>query len=86
MRSDLYRKYHEELDKEVDDHKTSLVHYEINLDSGGDVHKDEYSKFLNDQIKKPCEKSECACKHLEYKMLRKGDDKSCWYASENRNH
>lgn len=76
MRSDLYRKYHEELDKEVDGHNTSLVHFEINLDSGGDVHKDyEYSKFLKDQIKKPCEKSECACKHLEYKMLREGDDK-----------
>lgn len=76
IRSDLYRKYHEELDKEVDGHNTSLVQFEINLDSGGDVQKDyEYSKFLKDQIKKPCEKSECACKHLEYKMLRKGDDK-----------
>lgn len=73
MRSDLYRKYHHELD--VDD-KTSLVQYEINLDSGGNVHKDdEYCRFVNDQIKKPCENSECACKRLDYKMLRKGGDK-----------
>lgn len=76
MRSDLYKKYHEELDKEFDDQKTSLLHNEIILDSGGDFHNDnEYVRFLNDHIVKPCEKSDCACKRLEYEMLRKGKDR-----------
>lgn len=77
MRSDLNKKYHQELVKEVYDKKTSLVDFEICLDSGGDVHKDdEYIRFLNDQVIKPCKKSDCACKRLEYDMLRKGTDKA----------
>lgn len=76
MRSDLNKKYHQILDKEVDDQITSFVHYEIYLDSGGDAHKDdEYINFFNDRITNPCKKSECACKRLEYEMLCKGDDK-----------
>lgn len=52
MRSDLYKKYHQELNK-ADDPKTSLFHYEINLDSGADVCKDkEYSKHFNQKITK----------------------------------
>lgn len=75
MRSDLDRKYHQELDAEVDDQNISLVHYEINLDGCTDIRKDcEYDLFLHDQIIKPCEISDCACKCLIYKMLRKGTD------------
>lgn len=37
MRSDLNRKYHQELDAEVDDQNISLVHYEINLDGCTDI-------------------------------------------------
>lgn len=37
MRSDPSKNYHQELDEEVD---ASLVQYEINLDSGADIHKD----------------------------------------------
>lgn len=53
MRSDLNKKYYQELNAELDDQNTSLVHYEINLDSGSDVCKDkEYISFLNTNIKK----------------------------------
>lgn len=76
MRSDLKQKYHEELDDEVDDRYTSLVHYEINLDSGGDVHKDkEYVRYINNHIKNVCKTSDCDCKHLECEMFRRGKDK-----------
>lgn len=75
MRSDLYKKYHQELNK-ADDPKTSLFHYEINLDSGADVFKDkEYSKHFNEKIKKQCKQKDCACKSLNYEMLRQGKDK-----------
>lgn len=61
MRSDLNKKYHEELN-EVDDQNTSLFYFEINLDSGGDVGKDkEYSRYLKKKIKKPCKQRDCAC-------------------------
>lgn len=76
MRSDFDRKYHSELDKEIDDQDMSLVHYAINLDSGFDILKDpEYSRYLNDQIKKACGKSDCACQNLKYEMLQKAKDR-----------
>lgn len=74
MRSDLNKKYHEELN-EVDNQNKSLFHYEINLDSGGDVGKDkEYSRYFKKKIKKPCKQRDCACKRLKYEMLREGED------------
>lgn len=75
MRSDLYKKYHQELNK-ADNQKTSLFHYEINLDSGADVCKDkEYSNHFNEKIKKQCKRRDCVCKNLKYDMLRQGEDK-----------
>lgn len=75
MRSDLYKKYHQELNK-ADNQKTSLFHYEIDLDSGADVCKDkEYSNHLNEKIKKQCKQRDCVCKNLKYEMLRQGEDK-----------
>lgn len=74
MRSDLNKKYHQEL-SEVDNQNRSLFHYEINLDSGGDVGKDkEYSRYFKKKIKKPCKQRDCACKCLNYEMLREGED------------
>lgn len=74
MRSDLNKKYHQEL-SEVDNQNRSLFHYEINLDSGGDVGKDkEYSRYFKKKIKKPCKQRDCACKGLNYEMLREGED------------
>lgn len=75
MRSDLYKKYHQELNK-ADYQKTSLFHYQINLDSGADVCKDkEYSNHFNEKIKKQCKRRDCVCKNLKYDMLRQGEDK-----------
>lgn len=74
MRSDLKKRYHEMLN-EADSQDASLFHYEINLDSGGDVGKDkEYSRYLKKKIKKQCKQRDCACKSLNYEMLQKGKD------------
>lgn len=74
MRSDLNKKYHQELN-EVDNQDRSLFHYEINLDSGGDVGKDkEYSRYFEKNVKKPCKQKDCACKSLNYETLREGED------------
>lgn len=49
MRSDLNKKYHQELN-EVDNQNRSLFHFEINLDSGRDVGKDkEYSRYFGNK-------------------------------------
>lgn len=53
-----------------------MVQYEINLDGGVDIRKElEYLRYLNDQIKKPCQRTDCACKRLKYAMLREGKDR-----------
>lgn len=74
MRSDLYRKYYQELE-EAGEQNTSLFYHEIHLDSA-DVYKDEeYMKYLNEKIQRPCRQDSCACRYLKYEMLRKGNDK-----------
>lgn len=74
MRSDLYRKYYQEL-QEAGEQNTSLFDHEIHLDSA-DVKKDEeYLKFLHEKIQRPCKQDNCACQNLTYEMLRKGKDK-----------
>lgn len=76
MRSDFLKKYHQDLDEEVDEQNMSLVHYELYLDSGADIGKNhEFLRYFNDLIKRPCKKSDCACKNLKYEMLRKGKDR-----------
>lgn len=52
IRSDVYNKYRSELDKEVDNQNMSLVYYEIHLDDNDFRKNTEYSKYLNNQIKK----------------------------------
>lgn len=74
MRSDLYRKYYQEL-QEADEQTTNLFYHEINLDSADVQKDDEYLKYLNEKIQRPCKQDSCACQHLTYEKLRKGKDK-----------
>ena len=70
MRSDLRTKYH----KYLEDYK-DLLHNEILLDSVNLYKDDEYLKFFEEKIIKPCGGGECECKHLTYDMLQDGKDK-----------
>uniref|UniRef100_K1PX79 Uncharacterized protein n=1 Tax=Magallana gigas TaxID=29159 RepID=K1PX79_MAGGI len=75
MRSDLYKKYHQELEEADDDMNTSLFHHEIFLDTV-DVRKDaKYKNYFEENIQKQCKENDCECKSLTYEMLRKGKDK-----------
>lgn len=71
MRSDLYKKYHQELE-EVDDSKnTSLFHHENYLDTV-DVCKDNaYRKYFEKKyIQKQCKVNNCLCKRFAYEIFR----------------
>ena len=70
MRSDLYKKYHQELVKYSD-----LFQHELFLDSVN-THKDaEYLKYFDKRIKALCKNKECQCRQLSFEMLCKGKDK-----------
>ncbi|XP_065934335.1 uncharacterized protein [Magallana gigas] len=74
MRSDLYMKYHKELDEAGNSQNLNLFHHKIFLDSV-DASKDvEYKIYFEENIKKVCEKNECACKGLTYEMLQEEKD------------
>lgn len=58
IRSDFYKKYHQDLDEEVDKRNMSLVHYELNLDRVADIGKNpEFLRYFNDRIKSHVKKA-----------------------------
>lgn len=75
MRSDLYKKYHRELEEDDDDKNTSLFHHEIYLDTVDVRKENEYKSYFEENIKKKCKENDCVCKKLTYEMLRKENDK-----------
>nr|XP_022344808.1 uncharacterized protein LOC111137587 isoform X1 [Crassostrea virginica]XP_022344809.1 uncharacterized protein LOC111137587 isoform X1 [Crassostrea virginica] len=69
MRSDLYKKYHQELGKYSD-----LFQHELFLDSVN-INKDaEYLKYFHKRNKGLCKNKECQCRQLSLEMLCKGKD------------
>lgn len=75
MRSDLYKKYHQELEEANDNQSVSLFHHEIYLDSVDDRNDAKYKIFFKESTQKQCIENDCPCKRLTYDMLRKGKDK-----------
>lgn len=72
MRSDLYRKYQEEL-KVDDDHK-HLFQNEINLDSANIKEDAKDAKYFYEKIRNKCQKSDCAFRKLKYDTIQTGKD------------
>lgn len=74
MRSDFYKKYNKELDKAGDYQNLNLFRHEIFLDSVDALKDVEYENYFEENIKKTCDKNECACKELTYQMLQEEKD------------
>lgn len=75
MLSDLYKKYHQELEEANENQTFCLFHHEIYLDSIDDRNDAEYKIFFKESIQNHCIENDCPCKRFTYEMLRKGKDK-----------
>lgn len=72
MKSDLYRKYQEEL--KVDDDHQHLFQNEINLDSVNIKEDAKDAKYFYEKIRNKCQKSDCAFRKLKYNTIQTGKD------------
>ncbi|XP_065929858.1 uncharacterized protein [Magallana gigas] len=72
MRSDMYMKYHEELN--VGDFQKRLFLHKITLDSANINEDAESANYFHKNIKNKCHKRTCAFRKLKYDMIQSGND------------
>lgn len=74
MRSDLYMKYHEELNADDKQKQFKLFEHDINLDSADPKEDAEYEKYFYENIIQKCQTSVCAFRNQTCKMIQTDKD------------